>query len=208
MPNTLIITPAYTQPTRQTMGAVQASGLPWSVEHGHSDLVRVRSFLIGKALETDAERIILLDADVVPRPEALQWLATTDLVTPDVAVWGLYPLKDQRWSVEPKVVADFDAARDGDLVAIEWGGLGICCIHRESLERAEAGLQASGESPVIEDNGVKWTPYCLPFVEDGKYHGDDRSLCARLRRAGVDLVCRRDLVAGHMALGMLTHGRR
>jgi hypothetical protein len=201
---TLIITPAYTHVCHQTIAAVQASGLPWAVEHGHSDLPRVRSYIIGKALETEAERVILLDADVVPTAAALSWLADTDEVTPDQAVWGLYELKDGRWSVQPRNAQEFSDTEDGALVPIVWGGLGICCIHRESLERVEAGLQADHMAPVREENGVEWAPYCLPFVARGVYYPDDKSLCHRLTQAGVDLVCRRDLIAGHMAARMLT----
>lgn len=205
---TLVVTPAYTHTHHLTRRAVQASGLPWAEEVGHSDLVRVRSYIIGKALDAGAERVILLDADVVPTASGLRWLAETDQVHDEQAVWGLYELKDGRWSVEPQSFEEFDAAEDGALVPIIWGGLGICCIHRESLERVQAGLQASGHCPVRERNGVEWTPYCLPFVERGEYFPDDKSLCYRLTQAGTSLVCRPDLLAGHMATKMLTGPER
>jgi hypothetical protein len=205
---TLIITPAYTQVHEQTRLAVQDSGLPWSHLDGHSDLPRVRSLLIGNALGAGAERIIFLDADVVPKAEDLVWLSETEDVTPDRAVWGVYCLKDGRLSIEPKSESEFDAAKPGQLVPIDWGGLGIACVHSESLRRVQKNMEAAGAAPVREKNSagepVGWTPFCCPFIRGGEYYADDRSLCARLAKAGVGLVCRPDLRSGHMAERMLT----
>lgn len=200
MGKTIIITPAYTHVDDRTERAVQATGLPWVRLYRNSDLPKARSVLIEKALATDAERVLFLDADVVPSPAALKWLAETDEITPAKAMWGRYPQRDgRRWSFEPIDHQEALSARVGNFFHLEWGGLGLACVHRRSLERVGTALK------YVEHVGeVKWRPFCVPMVVGNDYLADDRALCNRLRRAGTVLRCRADLVAGHATVQVVT----
>ena len=191
----VVITPAYTHCHHGLEEAVRGAGLPYLRAFGHSDLPRVRSMLLEKALATEAERVILVDADTIPVPGVLEALATGLGVTPERAVWGLYPLRDgDKWSVNP---SDHDEGRagiaEGRPFPIITGGLGLCAIHRESLVRLAASL------PAITDDrgGYVWHPFCVPFLRGNRYYADDASLCARLRESGTELWCEPTLRAGH-----------
>ncbi len=169
--------------------------------HEHSDLPRVRSVLIEQALATEAERVILLDADTVPSKGVLLALAEADGVTPERAVWGMYPLREgDRWSVNPIDPVDADVAiREGRRFPIATGGLGLCAIHRQSLIRLGETLPT-----VKEDTGLEWRPFCVPFVRGSDYYADDGSLCVRLRESGTELHCDPRLRAGHAVRTVLT----
>lgn len=201
-----IITPAYRGVDHRLERAVHATGLPWLVLHQHSDLPRVRSVLIEQALAAGAERVILLDADTVPSVGVLRTLAEADGVTPDCAVWGMYPLREgDRWSVNPEDPVEADLAiREGRSFRVRTGGLGLCAIHRESLARAGAKLPT-----IREDTGLEWRPFCVPMVhvdehEVGTYYADDGSLCMHLRASGTELWCDPRLRAGHVVETVLT----
>lgn len=194
----VIITPAYTHTHEDLTPLVLATRIQWIRLHGHSDLPRARSALIERALATDAQRIIFLDADTIPAAGVLETLATAADVTPGLALWGLYPLREgDRWAVNPEDATEGDAAiRRGGQFRIRTGGLGICCIHRESLERVAAKLPL-----ITEDTGTQWHPFCLPVVcvenDSATYYADDGSLCVRLRESGTELRCDPKLRAAH-----------
>lgn len=198
----VIITPAHSHIDHRLELAIRRSGLPVIPLYERSDLPRARSVLIERALAEGAERIILVDSDTVPGRGVLETLATAEGVTPDCAVWGLYPLREgDRWSVNP---VDPEAAaraieENGPSFEIESGGLGLCAIHRESLERVAETLPR-----VLNDNGAEWRPFCLPFVRGSDYYADDRSLCARLRETGTELWCDPRLRAGHVVRQVVT----
>lgn len=196
-----IIIPAYSQLDYRLERAMLEAGLPWLCLHEHSDLPRVRSLLIEQALSTATERIILLDADTVPTAEALLALAEEVDVTPARAVWGMYPLREgDRWSVNPLDAADAQRGLDESRpFRIRTGGLGLCAIHRQSLERLAATLPT-----IVEENGLRWRPFCVPFVRDSTYYADDGSLCVRLTETGTELYCEPRIFAGHAVRTVLT----
>lgn len=204
---TAIITPAYSHVDHRLEQAVQGLDIPWLRLRQHSDLPRVRSVLIEQALRTPAERIILVDADTVPSAGVLRALAEADGVTPDCAVWGMYPLREgDRWSVNPEDPVEADLAiREGRSFRIKTGGLGLCVIHRESLERLGETLPT-----IIEEDGLQWRPFCVPFVrppfgsQPARYYADDGSLCVRLRESGTELWCDPRLRAGHAVTTVIT----
>lgn len=188
--NTIVITPAYSHAHHGLLAAIQRSGLPWLPLYEHSDLVRVRSVLLTRALA--AERVVLVDADNVPGDGVLENIAAQ--ATPSRAVFAAYALRDGRLSVEPArppVVPD-------EPFPIVFGGLGLCSVHRDSLARVAEQL------PRVREGGVEWRPFCLPFVRDGVYYGDDRSLCARLSETGTELWCDPSLRCGHAVTTVLT----
>lgn len=196
-----IITPAYRELDHRLWRVINASGIPSLVLHQHSDLPRVRSVLIEQALDTPAERIILIDADTVPSSGVLKALAESEDVTPERALWGMYPLREgDRWSVNPQDPVDADLAiREGRSFRIKTGGLGLCVIHRESLLRLRETLPR-----VTEEEGLTWRPFCVPFVRGSTYFADDGSLCVRLRETGTELWCDPRLRAGHAVTTVIT----
>jgi len=187
------ITPAYSAEHPLLRVQVERAGLPWQVLREHSDLVRVRSILLTQALATGAERIVLLDADTIPADGALEQLVASDLVTSDQALFGLYPQREgHRWQVavkDPSVAGG--AVEAGEPFEVEWGGLGFCVIHRESLARLSRQL------PTIEGDCVMWQPWCLPLVRGSVYLAEDRAFCLRLAEAGTRLLCNPKLRAAH-----------
>ena len=196
-----VVTPAYSHADYRLGRVVHASGLPWLVLHEHSDLPRVRSILIEQALQTPAERVILIDADTVPSAGVLRALAESEDVTPSRAVWGMYPLREgTRWSVNPVDATEADLAiREGRPFRIHTGGLGLCAIHRESLERLGETL------PWVEEaEGLRWRPFCVPFLRGSTYYADDGSLCVRLAESGTDLSCDPRLRAAHVVRQVVT----
>lgn len=203
----LIITPAYSHAHHALHLQVQRSGLPWLPFYEHSDLPRVRSLLIEEGRRWGAERLVFVDADTVPADGVLEALATAPMVTPSRALFGLYPLREgDRWSVQPAIaeaeaLAAIAARRPFPIL---WGGLGLACVHRESLERVAEKLPE-----VEEEAGVRWHPYCVPIVrqshgERTRYYPDDGSLCVRLRESGTELWCDPTARAGHMVARMIT----
>jgi hypothetical protein len=175
----IVLTPAYSHAHHLLLAAIARAGLPWLPLYGHSDLVRARSILISQGVAR-ADVLVLVDADIVPDEGVLA--AAAAAATPERAVFGVYPQRDgERLSIEPE---DEGAARAAfarrEPFPIVFGGLGLAAIHRESLGRLDL--------PIVTSDHVQWRPYCCPFVREGVYHGDDRSLCARLRDVGVELV--------------------
>lgn len=172
------------------------SGLPWMPLYENSDLVRARSILISTALRQGAETLILVDADTIPRPGVL--VAIAEQATPTRAVFGIYTLRDGRLSIEPREQETaLGAIARGEPFPIVYGGLGLVAIHRHAITRLDRAL------PLIEEALVSWRPYCLPFVRDGIYHADDRSLCQRLSESGVELVADPRLRVAHATIRLV-----
>jgi hypothetical protein len=194
-----IIIPAFSHIDPRLQEVLLAAGIPWLPLYEKSDLPRARSVLIEQGLASKAERLILIDADTVPTVEVLRALAEGEGVTPDCAVWGLYPLRQgDRWSVNPEDPVAADAAiREGRSFPILTGGLGLCAIHRDSLERIDLPT-------IVEPESTSWRPFCVPFARGSTYYPDDASLCVRLRESGTELWCDPRLRAGHVVRTMVT----
>lgn len=198
-----IITPAYSHVDARTQEAVAKSGLPWLPLYGFSDLPRVRSLLVSVALEKGAERIIFLDADVAPSAAQLKALSDAEEVGPERALFGLYPLRSRKtWSVQAVDHTEAQRTPLGGSFEIDYGGLGLAVVSRESLLRVQATL------PELREDGRRWHPFCVPTIlsREGQhtYLADDRSLCHRLRSTGTRLWCRTDLNAGHVISALIT----
>ena len=185
----LVISPVYSHVNEHTNEVMKRASLPWKQLVGCSDLVRARSVLLTEAMNSGADRIILLDADVVPNIEQLRDAATVDLVDPNNARFGMYTLKSNRWSVEPET--EISLSHDFPIVS---GGLGFVALHVESLKKVGSKMTL-----VLHDGveGECWIPFCLPFMDGGQYYPEDASLCSRLRSVGVNLTADPTWRVGH-----------
>lgn len=205
----LVIIPAYTHIDHRLMGALLEARLPLLPLHGASDLPRARSILISMALARGAERLLFVDSDIVPTAAQLVELASSELVTAEQALTGLYPIRDTRatvaggmsWAVD---AVDPEAAAAGAPVfGANWAGLGFSAVSAESLRRVGEML------PDIVGDEVAWKPYCVPFFDGtaGRYYPEDRSLWWRLSRTGTRLAASASLKVGHVASVVLTEAR-
>ncbi len=173
----VIITPAYGDACHHLYLALMQCGLPFIVLPNRSDQTRARGHLLTHALESGAERIVMIDADMTPSVEQIHALAYSALVRPDLAVTGLYPLKDRRaWA--------YDEERN-------LAGLGFCCVHGESLRRLADAL------PWVEGEEKRWKPFTMPVMLGNTYLGNDFSFWQRLRETGTRLTVDRELRVGH-----------
>lgn len=195
-PETIITIPVREHINRALRSALDASGMPWLPIYEMSDLPRARSYLVTAALrDTDAQRVLFVDADIVATAGELARLAAHERVSDTGAVTGLYAMRSGRtWACHaPDERVEPDGCRRA-----EFAGLGYACISRASLLRVQQTL------PRLHDPEVgEWWPFCVPFVgdRDGKpeYCADDVSLWRRLEATGTQLWADTRLVVGHVA---------
>lgn len=187
----LIIIPAYTHINQRLQDAINQARIPLLPLREMSDLPRCRSLLLSMACrQKGLERVITIDSDIVPTVEQLLELDTSELVTPDQALTGMYALRGHGNKLS--VHAPHADTNRTPVFAAEWAGLGFACIHKESLLRLANAL------PTIQGDDFEWVPFCVPRVEDRCYMADDRVLWWRLRNAGVTLMASRSLHVGHL----------
>lgn len=175
----ILVIPAYSSIHPELQRAIQLSGVAYYAHIGCSDLPQWRSRLLTLALEQGASRVLMIDADIIPDPEQIEWLSTTDQVTPEQAVTGLYVMRSgEAWACEGPDVVDRHA------------GLGFACVHADSLRRLAETL------PVLK-TPHPWWPFCVPFWRGERYYADDYSLWCRLRETGTRLHVEESQVVGH-----------
>lgn len=185
----LIVIPAYSHIDHRLQTVLLQSGVPYFPMIGFSDLPRVRSILLTKAYQQPVQRVLLIDADIVPTVAQVKELAYSELVTPEQALSGYYAIRGGNGELSIHA----PAAGNLEVFPAEWGGLGFCAIHRESLEFLSHTL------PVVQGDTLPWVPFCVPRIaEDFSYQADDRALWWRLQQAGVKLVGKRSLQVGHV----------
>lgn len=199
----IAIIPAYSHIDHRLQAALLEAHVPFVPLHGCSDLPKVRSQLITLALERAEERVLFIDADIVPSPEQVRALAESQLVTRERALTGLYPIRDRRataaggrgWAVD---AVEPELADEALIFEARWAGLGFAAIHVDSLRRVAETL------PLVEWPEMSWKPFCVPLVEGRTYYPDDRVLWHRLAQTGTRLIASNQLRVGHVASVVLT----
>lgn len=191
MARDIITIPVRDHINRALRSSLDECGLPWLPLYEMSDLPRARSYLVTQAVESGAERVLFLDADIVASAEEILRLAEHPRVTSEGAVTGLYAMRSGKtWACHsPDDRVEADGCRRA-----EYAGLGFACVSRASLLRVKATV------PELHDANVgSWWPYCVPFIEGALYCADDVSLWRRLANTGTQLWADTRLVAGHVA---------
>jgi len=194
--NAIITLPVRDNINAALRSALDESGLPWLPIYGSSDLPQARSVLLTQALARGADRVLCIDADIVPTADQILRLACHPRVDAWGAVTGLYALRSgEAWAcTAPASETESDGCRLAD-----YAGLGFACVSRLSL------LAVRDSLPQLDDPKVgPWWPFCIPFVGDRngrlEYCADDVSLWRRLQAAGTRLWADTRLVVGHQAL--------
>lgn len=193
--------PIITLPVREHINgylrsSLDACGYPWLPVYGSSDLPRVRSVLLTKALSGGYDRVLCIDADIVADAEDIRRLAEHPRLSDTGAVTGLYAVRSgEAWACK---AADEQVWADGCRRA-EFAGLGFAAISAASLQRVSRHLQ------VLEDPDIgQWWPFCVPYIgtrdRKAEYCPDDVSLWRRLEKNGTQLWADTKLIVGHQAL--------
>jgi hypothetical protein len=176
--------------------SLDACGYPWLPVYGSSDLPRVRSVLLTRALAAECDPILCIDADIVADASDIRRLAEHPRLSDAGAVTGLYAVRSgEAWACK---LADDRVEPDGCRRA-EFAGLGFSALTAASLERVRRSL------PVLLDPDIGgWWPFCVPFIGErngqAEYCPDDVSLWRRLESSGTQLWADPTLVVGHQAL--------
>lgn len=201
---TLALIPAYTPADDRLLSALGANGVPFHVHRRCSDLPKARSQLLTLGLEqSDAERFLLADADMVPTEAQVAALLESEMFDERDAVTGAYALRDGRCAFLPEDIdAPVELGKAG-FVPLQAAGLGFALVHRKSLEAIAERL------PRVTNAGAPWWPFCVPFwrnaatvdtlppVETAEYVPEDYALWQRHRWAGGRLWLATDLLVGH-----------
>jgi hypothetical protein len=201
MAEVLVLIPVYSHLAHQLAQALAHVGVPRNEIFGVSDLVRARSVLLSDALETDAQRFVFLDADVVPTPQDLHDLIHSSKVDQNNAVSGCYLSRPDQLAVQ-SAVDTVELFGDQRFVPMLWAGMGFASVHRAAVERVRASL------PRVEgEDNTSWYPFFLPMVLEHpadeatvgftEYLAEDLSFWWRLRQVGVSLWIDTHLVVGH-----------
>lgn len=191
---TLVIIPAYSHVDYRLGAALAEAGLAPLVQHGCSDLVRCRSWLLSVALtETDADVIVMIDSDVVPTPDDLRRLVGSPRLSATGAVSGVYQTRRGRLAFTPRdTEATYQLGEPG-FVECTHAGLGFAAVTRESLQRCADSLPKC-----VEADGAEWWPFALPIVEGTTYTAEDGAVWRRLADTGTTLWVDLELTVRHV----------
>lgn len=203
----LVVLPNYSgleHPTRVLLASLQEAGCPLLEAHGIGLIDRVRSELASRALETQYERWLWLDADMTAPVGELARLVETATRHDLDALTAVYMTKERPSS--PTCRFDYESpawptpnrgaalcGADGMLYPVTMLGFGAVVTHRRLFERLRDTL------PEVDLLGCKNArPYFLPMVVGRRYLGEDYSLCERARASGSTLWADSRVRVGHV----------
>ncbi|MFA5682840.1 MAG: hypothetical protein WC999_16050 [Hydrogenophaga sp.] len=204
----LVVIPAYGLPERETaelLRQLEQSGCSVLTRAGIGLIDRVRSELASRALETQHQRWLWLDADMAASiGEVARLVETAERHDLDL-LSAVYVTKER--PANPAVVWDAESPswptprRDAALCGIDGGlypirrvGFGMAVTHRRLFERIAPTLP----EVTIEGCGAGARPYFLPLIVGRHYLGEDYSLCERARETGSTLWADTRIRVGHV----------
>jgi hypothetical protein len=204
----LALIPAYTHINWRLLDALRIAEMPYMHMHGCSDLVRARSQLLANGLETDADRFLLIDSDMVPTAEQILGLAQSEKVNRSDAVSGCYVTTLEATAVQLLDPVGFEIDGHPRFIAMRGAGLGFAAIHRSTVEALRDKLPK-----LIFERDHVWHAYFLPFISEdadgNRYYAEDYAFWWRLHHlAGAKLWLDTHLPIRHLqTVPLLPSGR-
>jgi hypothetical protein len=206
--------PLYGSMPWQTVVALNTllrEGLPgieirFKLLQGESNIVEARNCLTAVFLESDCDKLLLLDSDMVFRPGQVGRLAAHL----EHVVGALYCKKksghpDYCCAGAPgqeKSVADHRG-----LIEVERIGTGMLCIHRHVFELMKRDLPLTTYWTHRGQQFDFWHIEYQPGA-DGRlwYQGEDYAWCARWRKRGGKIFADAQVLAGHVGSMIFPNG--
>jgi hypothetical protein len=219
------IHPAVTYFLLRLMMANHHKDCPWwfhfSFSTGKRPVEYARNLLVGKFLETDCQKLMMIDDDMIPDDSALQLLhVPADIVGPrmyaaklsnedapriDLCAYKWNSLGDERHA--PITLLDNNAS---GLVDVDAVGTGFCVIDRKVLE--DRRMWFDGEYQWLSHKGdVAAGPdgpdeFCPPifrthYAPNGRIlRGEDLDFCSRAKELGYTVTAHVGVRVGHAKL--------
>jgi hypothetical protein len=150
----------------------------------------IRNDLVRQFLDSKADRLLFIDADVGFPGDAV--LTVSNTIRPVVA--GIYPKKKSppAWPVTFPTDMMFMDSETG-LVEAAQVATGFLCIHRQVFEAMQPHVPL-----FTDDRHIQMHAYFQTGVKEGKYHGEDFDFCNRWRAIGGKIWIAPDITFGHV----------
>lgn len=159
-------------------------------------LDRLRNRIADEFLQTNFEKLMMLDADMIwNENDFMKFLENDDLVT-----FGLYPIKrltQNKW-------AAWNVREENGRIVVDFGGTGFCTIKREVFEKIKPySLYYSEASEISHKLYGFFDRIGSPISNDARL-GEDFSFCERCRLAGIKLYADPQIKFAHCGRHVFT----
>jgi hypothetical protein len=151
---------------------------------GGSILPKVRNGIVKRFIDSRAEVLLMLDADMMYDTDTIMQLINAPF---DASIVN-YKAKNNfgRWHCT--------ATGSGKWMKVQQGPAGIMAIKRQTI----TGMINHFPDLVYMDNGAE-TPCLFDFqLDNGHYYGEDYTFCKRMAQAGKELYLLADAFVGHI----------
>ncbi len=195
---TAVVMPVYSHVNYRLQNLLLTAQVPCIQNFGTSVIAMARSILATRALKTDMERFIWLDADMVLTYDHLMQLATEERPL----VSGVYVSSN----AEPCVgVGNQETVLpETGYLPIQWAGMGCVSMHRSVLERVCEGMPLlplyGGIYPCFADLFLD-ADRRVVFPDDPSavfWLTEDLAFFYRCREAGIEPMLKCDLRVAHL----------
>lgn len=172
------------------------AGRPWFygslwVEND-SDIVRGRGRVFSEFLATDADAVLMLDDDIVWRPEDVDRLL--EVPGGNVVVGGVYVKRRPEGGLVFLGPLGEMCPGVSEAVSVRGVGGGMMLVWRDALVEA----CAFGDVEWYGARCARWPGVCRQMVVDGDYLSEDYAFCERVRRVGGRVYLHRGVRLGHV----------
>lgn len=150
----------------------------------------IRNDLVRQFLDSPADRLLFIDADIGYPPEAVLRVANT----PRPVVAGVYRKKTDlpEWPIAVET-GPFHVDVVTGLIEAASVASGFLCIHRSVFEQLQPSV------PYFRDDRGLWMhAYFQCLIQDGRYFGEDVVFCQRWRALGGTIWFVPDLQLTHL----------
>lgn len=159
------------------------------VYHLAADIARIRNDIVAQALESDIDKLIMMDTDQVYPVDTIQKLKAHDKLVVGTPVHRRYPPFDVimlRGELGKYLHVPDEEIYSGDLVEVDATGTGCICFDMQ----------------IFKEFNPPW--FKIETGEDGQAIGEDIGFCARLRKAGVPIYVDTSIEIDHVAPMLIT----